>query len=427
MRLRLTVAFVAMGLVSSLLAALVSTASADTACNGVAVTGGDLAAQVSAAPAGTTFCIASGVYRTGEVAPKKGDRFIGAPGAVLDGGRQFGRAFANYGHVDDVVIQGLDIRNYSLTYGGEDQVIGAWLGSNWQILDNRVHDNASSGIGLGNGTLIRGNLVDHNGCGGIMGGGTNDTIENNEIAFNNIGGFDSVGWSCGGGKAVYSVGLRFIDNYSHDNKGRGYWLDGDNTNALISGNRFENNPVGGLLLEINDPRHGGANHNVVGTGITVQGNVFKGNGMDYPNRVMYGPAIEVSATNHVEIVGNLIAASNAHAVTFTQTSRTDFSGEDLTVHDIDVHDNDIGLRTSGGNAFSDIGRVGFYSGTANPPTPTNMSFANNRYYFDDSSAPHFSLPRTSGQTTAYRFATWAQWRAAGYDTTSSVLSSDEYP
>ncbi len=158
------------------------------------------------------------------------------------------------------------------------------------------------------------------------------------------------------------------------------------------------------MFEINNPNHGGPNHNIVGTGIKVIGNKFAGNGWKYPNAVMYGAAIEVSATSRVEIASNLIAPNNYHAITFTQTARTDYSGEDLTVHDINVHDNDIGLRTSGSNLFTDIGRVGFYSGTPNPPTPTSMNFANNRYYFDDSGAVHFSLARIGNQTDPYRLA-----------------------
>ena len=94
-RKRITVGFLALGLVSLVPILVDAPATADTPCSGVEVTGGDLAAQVNAAPSGTTFCIAAGVYRTGNIAPKDGDRLIGAPGAVLDGGGQFGRAIAN--------------------------------------------------------------------------------------------------------------------------------------------------------------------------------------------------------------------------------------------------------------------------------------------------------------------------------------------
>lgn len=47
----------------------------------------DLAKVVEQAPPGTTFCIRSGVHRTGEVHAQTGDRFIGESGAVLNGAR----------------------------------------------------------------------------------------------------------------------------------------------------------------------------------------------------------------------------------------------------------------------------------------------------------------------------------------------------
>ncbi|HYE05225.1 MAG TPA: sigma-70 family RNA polymerase sigma factor [Planctomycetota bacterium] len=49
--------------------------------------GDDLQAAVDAHPPGTTFVIATGVHRLQSVAPKARDRFIGEPGAVLDGAR----------------------------------------------------------------------------------------------------------------------------------------------------------------------------------------------------------------------------------------------------------------------------------------------------------------------------------------------------
>ena len=49
--------------------------------------GMDLQREVTAQPPGTIFFLAAGLYRTQQILPKDGDRFIGAAGAVLNGAR----------------------------------------------------------------------------------------------------------------------------------------------------------------------------------------------------------------------------------------------------------------------------------------------------------------------------------------------------
>ena len=56
--------------------------------NGTALEPGtDIQKAVNAKPAGTTFVLRPGVFRNQIIAPKSGDTFIGAPGAILSGGR----------------------------------------------------------------------------------------------------------------------------------------------------------------------------------------------------------------------------------------------------------------------------------------------------------------------------------------------------
>jgi hypothetical protein len=47
--------------------------------------GDNISALVSAAPTGTTFYFEPGVYRGVSLAPKDGQAFIGAEGAILNG------------------------------------------------------------------------------------------------------------------------------------------------------------------------------------------------------------------------------------------------------------------------------------------------------------------------------------------------------
>jgi len=400
------------GCAVALTIAIVLVSPAGAACSGTQLSpGADVKAAVANAPGGTTFCLAPGVYNTSEVNPKDGDSLVG-PGAVLDGGNTAGRAVANYNHASNVTLNGLEIRNYANTYGAEDGAVGAFYGTGWLLTDLWVHNNAASGITLSYGTSHRvsSSLIDHNGCGGIMGASTvSPVITGNEFAVNNTGGNDGVTNSCGGGKLSRSTGLTFTGNNSHGNHGYGFWLDGMNSTPTFSGNTFSGNEAGGVLLEIN------ANAQA-----RVTNNYFAGNGMAYPNRVMFGAGVIVAATDHVEIDHNRFTATNAHAVTLDYSHRSDFPN--LGVHDISVHDNDIALRTDGTSPFSNIGRVGFYGPQSEPGTG---SFNANRYYFDDPAAWHFALHSVSADP--YNLVTWAQWRAAGQDATSTLQPAAAFP
>jgi hypothetical protein len=398
------------GCAVALTIAIVLVSPAGAACSGTQLSpGADVKAAVANAPGGTTFCLAPGVYNTSEVNPKDGDSLVG-PGAILDGGHTEGRAIANYNHASNVTLSGLEVRNYANTYGPEDGAIGAWFGSGWLLGDLWVHNNAASAVLISESTGLRltGSLLDHNGCGGIMGGGTGAVVTGNEIAFNNTGGNDGIGYSCGGGK-FGGVNPTFTDNNSHDNNGYGIWFDGRNTGELIVGNTFARNAGGGVLIEI------GLNAQA-----RVTNNYFAGNGMGYPNRVMFGAGVIVAATDHVEIDHNRFTATNAHAVTLDFTHRSDWPG--LALNNISVHDNDIALRTDGTSPYSNIGRVGFYGPQSEPGT---ASFNANRYYFDDPAAWHFALHSVSADP--YNLVTWAQWRAAGQDATSTLQPSAAFP
>lgn len=396
------------------------------ACRGVRVGPADDVMSVLGrhAARGTTFCFGAGVYHTGQIyPPASGDVLDGTSGAVLDGGWTYGRAIANYHDVSDVTIRGFEIRHYANATGAEDGAISAWHGGGWTIQHNRIHDNGASGItlGLGGHMVARWNVLKRNGCAGINSTGVDNVIAGNDITGNGFGPFRVLGWSCGGGKSNRSFGLRFVGNNVHGNRGHGFWFDGGNTSVTVERNRFVHNTVGGLMIEINDPDHGGPHLRMRGFGFKVLHNVFSGNGFAHPNRVMYGDAIDIAASSHVVVAGNRITAYNAHAITLTCTARAGFPGQDLRVHDVSVHDNRIALRESRplSNPFDDLGRVGFYSATPGQPAPSGISFFDNRYFFDHPRTYHFSLPRR-GASTPYRLATWRQWKRAGFDRGSTA-------
>lgn len=76
---------------AALCAAPGATSSAAGGCSGTAIHPGpgvSIPATVDNAPAGTTFCIAAGMYRLGRtIEPKAGDSLVGADGAIINGSR----------------------------------------------------------------------------------------------------------------------------------------------------------------------------------------------------------------------------------------------------------------------------------------------------------------------------------------------------
>jgi hypothetical protein len=81
--------------------------------------------------------------------------------------------------------------------------------------------------------------------------------------------------------------------------------------VIYRNNTFEDNSIGGVMHEINDGTAGPT---------VIRDNAFRGNGFGHPNRVMFGAAITISASNHVEVIGNVLE-DNAHGITLDYTPR----------------------------------------------------------------------------------------------------------
>src|SRR5512147_533113 len=73
--------------------------------------GTDIQAAVDSHGSGTTFYLQAGTYAQQSITPKSGDKFLGAPGATLDG--QHTTTYAFQGSASNVTIQGLIIQNYN--------------------------------------------------------------------------------------------------------------------------------------------------------------------------------------------------------------------------------------------------------------------------------------------------------------------------
>ena len=234
--------------------------------------GTDLSAATQNSPAGTTFWLSPGTHslsadQFGQVIPKDGNVYLGAPGAVLDGHGINQAAFTQ--QAADVVIRGLTIRGF---VAQPDQgVVNHDSGPRWVIEGNVIEENDGAGMMAGVGQQVIGNCLRNNGQYGINAyrpGGLSDlVVEGNEISGNNTDDWETQlpGCGCTGGAKFWAVdGADIVGNWVHHNHGAGIWADTNNNDFVIEDNVIEDNEAEGLFYELS--------YNLV-----VSGNSFKRN------------------------------------------------------------------------------------------------------------------------------------------------------
>ena len=300
---------------------------------GVLVGAGEsIQAKVDAYPGGTLFVIGAGVHRGQEVRPKAGDTFVGEPGAVLDGGGTARWAFA--AGVPNVTIRGLVVQNYATP--SREGVI-QWLagGNSWLVEGNEVRDNAEIGIRASSGWRVVDNYVHDNGRYGITGGGSGLVVEGNEIAHNAVV-YGATGDSSGT-KFAHTVGLVLRDNYVHDNFGNGLWVDINNLDVLIEGNRSVGNTRQGIFYEISC------------AGV-IRNNHVEGNGFDGSNpSTLIRNGILVSNSSNVEVYGNTVVnnANGIGLIHWDHGNRGAVTRCEPSLKNVKVHDNTIVQQVGG--------------------------------------------------------------------------------
>ena len=184
--------------------------------------------------------------------PANGDTFIGAPGAVLDGQHQNLYAFTR--QASNVTIRYLTIQNFGAPGdNGGQGVVNHDEGSGWHIDHVTVQDSAGAGVMLGSGNVLAYSCLKDNGEYGFQGGGSNITVDHNEIAGNNTDNWEArqPGCGCTGGAKFWGVnGAAITNNYVHDNLGPGLWADTNNRGFDVEHNYFANNQGEGFIYEI---------------------------------------------------------------------------------------------------------------------------------------------------------------------------------
>lgn len=288
-------------------------------------------------------------------------------------------AFTGFG--SDVTIRGLVVEHYaSDVQAGAIRTVN---GSRWRIENNEVRHNHSAGILAGDHDRIVGNYLHHNGSYGLSVWMGEDTlIEGNEIAYNNIAGFDP-GWDAGGTKFSRAVGLIIRNNWVHHNHGNGFWSDGNNFNTLYENNIITDNSRDGIEYEIS--------YNAV-----IRNNTVERNGR-------FG--IYVLDSPNVEVYGNTVRGNIQRAISgIYDPSRGSGDYGPWELRNLYVHDNYIDMA------------VGGYIGIWNLDVDDDVYdswgnvFNNNHYRLGSNPEPY-----------CWRswFWTAAEWVAHGNDTTGT--------
>ncbi len=376
---------------------------------GIAIAPGQsIQALVKANPAGTTFILKAGTHVRQSVIPKSGDRFIGEPGAVLDGQGAVPFAFSKGSppYPSNVTIRSLKITGYAppvqtgtIDAGGYAPSEGS---TGWVIDNNEVSYNGEYGIRIGNSTQVTNNKVHHNKRLNIGGTGNNTTIASNEISFGHYLNSYNTNFEAGGTKFSATNGLVLRDNYVHDNVGCGFHMDMNNINTIIQGNRIVHNGSEGIAIEISYKT-------------TIFNNTITNNGwFDPRNRYtfLWNAGIGIHASPNVEVYGNTVSGNYAGIVAIDQDRSGSIDPAWYGAHvtqNLYVHNNII-TQTNQPRTVNELS-VGAGAATDIPGntamfTSRNNRFTNNTYYLSSNRYPF-----------AWQFSarTEAQWKAYGED------------
>jgi hypothetical protein len=208
----------------------------------------------------TTYWLSPGVHNLGDniydqVMPHRGDTFIGAPGAILDGEHQNRYAFG--GDASDVTIKFLTVQNFgSARDNNNEGVVNHDSAEGWKIQSSTIQRNAGAGVMLSSGSRLISSCLRDNGQYGFnayASGGVKDVVlDGNEIAGNNTDDWEKRRPGCGctgGGKFWATTRARVISNYVHDNRGVGLWADSNNVGFYFEGNYISGNDGEGIMYE----------------------------------------------------------------------------------------------------------------------------------------------------------------------------------
>lgn len=351
----------------------------------VTVPAGDDSSFDSSNP-NTTYWFAPGTHTNLSVETADGDTYIGAPGAIINGGNNIQYAFE--GRYNDTENQNITIKYLAIEDFHPNQGGGAVNGNGsngWTEKDNLMKYNSpGAAMMLGGDDVVTDNCLTRNGEYGFngysftaenyehtfTGGALNIAFTGNDVSYNNTQKTSS--GIEGGGKFWQDGNVTVIDNYFHDNiDSPGVWMDTDNAGFLVKGNYFSNNGGEGLTYEIS------YNADIID-------NTFVDNGLEAGPR---NPGFPTGAIYISESGGN-------------STIRSNYSGE-LNIRDNVFNDNWGGVVLyQNSNRYAGDGQD---PGTLTPPGGVNT------YTWINTDGPH-SCPTKLSKTSPIDYHSLCQWR-----------------
>lgn len=279
---------------------------------------GDLAAKTLSSPANTTFWLRPGTHRLkpdryAQVVPKKGNRYLGAPGAVLDGRKTNQYAFS--GTAEDVTIRYLTVQGFVAP--PDEGVVNHDSADGWVIEHATIRNNSGAGLMAGARQQVRANCLRGNGQYGMnaykgTGRITGLVVEGNEIVGNNTDDWErrKEGCGCTGGVKFWAVdGADVRGNWVHDNRGTGLWADTNNNDFRVEDNVLEANDGAALIYETS--YNAVIRNNMIRHNNWVEGRKNADRGDTFPFATVYlsesgGEPRLRARTDEIEIYGNVL-------------------------------------------------------------------------------------------------------------------------
>ncbi|MFD9881046.1 right-handed parallel beta-helix repeat-containing protein [Streptomyces alboflavus] len=292
---------------------------------------GDLAAKTRSNPPNTTFWLRPGKHRLdpdrySQVVAKKGNRYLGAPGAVLDGRKINQYAFS--GSARDVTIRHLTVQRFVAP--NNEGVVNHDMADGWVIEHAKIQYNSGAGLMAGARQEVRDSCLRANGQYGMNAYKTGDSIkglvvEGNEVVGNNTDNWEKrkPGCGCTGGIKFWAVdGADIRGNWVHDNRGAGLWADNNNNDFRIENNVLEANDGAALMYETS--YNAVIRNNTIRRNNWVEGRKYADRGDNFPYATIYvsesGGEPRIRArTNKIEIYRNLLE-NNWSGITLWENS-----------------------------------------------------------------------------------------------------------
>ncbi|MEU3249816.1 right-handed parallel beta-helix repeat-containing protein [Streptomyces sp. NPDC006997] len=279
---------------------------------------GDLADQTRSHPPGTTFWLRPGTHRLApdryaQVVPKRGNTYLGAPGAVLDGRKTNQYAFG--GTAPGVTLRHLTVQGFVAPHN--EGVVNHDSADGWVIEHATIQHNSGAGLMAGARQRVRASCLRGNGQYAInayKGGGriTGLVVEGNEIVGNSTGDWERrrPGCGCTGGAKFWAVdGADIVGNWVHDNRGAGLWADTNNNDFRIEGNVLEDNDGAALIYETS--YNAVIRENTIRRNNWVEGRRYADKGDTFPFATVYlsesgGEPRVPARTDRIEVYRNVL-------------------------------------------------------------------------------------------------------------------------